>query len=264
MQQYTNTHNERGVRRHEVGPNATQPGGMTYGESAASGPAPSTAGHHKHDIMNKLDPNIDSTHDKEPLTQRSAPEGTYGPHKSRLANALDPRVDSDGDRARGMDHRTGHPNPFGGAAGGPQHMSGGPAGAPPSMHGAGGYGSSNNRVPEGTYGPHSSRLANAADPRVDSDRDGGFGRTTHHANPAAGYAAGTTAGGGYTGTTPSSRHAGVGGVMGGANTHNVQTGHLPGPAPNTAGPHKSDLLNKLDPAVDSKGTTYQGDVRRGI
>ncbi|KAK3688736.1 hypothetical protein B0T22DRAFT_460154 [Podospora appendiculata] len=26
-------------------------------------------------------------------------------------------------------------------------------------------------APEGTYGPHSSRLANAADPRVDSDRD---------------------------------------------------------------------------------------------
>ncbi|KAI9655730.1 MAG: hypothetical protein M1821_005165 [Bathelium mastoideum] len=26
---------------------------------------------------------------------------------------------------------------------------------------------------------------------------------------------------------------------------------LPGPAPNTAGPHKSDLLNKLDPRVDS-------------
>jgi len=26
--------------------------------------------------------------------------------------------------------------------------------------------------PEGTFGPHSTRLANAADPRVDSDRDG--------------------------------------------------------------------------------------------
>lgn len=27
---------------------------------------------------------------------------------------------------------------------------------------------------------------------------------------------------------------------------------LPGPAPNTAGPHSSDLLNKLDPRVDSQ------------
>ncbi|KAK3380783.1 hypothetical protein B0H63DRAFT_378950, partial [Podospora didyma] len=30
----------------------------------------------------------------------------------------------------------------------------------------------NFNAPEGTYGPHSSRLANAVDPRVDSDRDG--------------------------------------------------------------------------------------------
>lgn len=27
-------------------------------------------------------------------------------------------------------------------------------------------------TPEGTSGPHSGRVANAADPRVDSDRDG--------------------------------------------------------------------------------------------
>ncbi|KAK0617711.1 hypothetical protein B0T14DRAFT_435414 [Immersiella caudata] len=30
----------------------------------------------------------------------------------------------------------------------------------------------NFNAPEGTYGPHNSRLANALDPRVDSDRDG--------------------------------------------------------------------------------------------
>ncbi|KAK4447222.1 hypothetical protein QBC34DRAFT_382472 [Podospora aff. communis PSN243] len=30
----------------------------------------------------------------------------------------------------------------------------------------------NFNAPEGTYGPHGSRLANALDPRVDSDRDG--------------------------------------------------------------------------------------------
>lgn len=63
------------------------------------------------------------------------------------------------------------------------------------------------------------------DPRVDSDRDGG-------------------------------RHRGMGGVG---------NSHLPGPAPNTAGPHKSDLLNKLDPRVDSKGgMTYQETERRGL
>src|SRR3569833_3163121 len=30
-----------------------------------------------------------------------------------------------------------------------------------------------------------------------------------------------------------------------------QSGVLPGPAPNTAGPHRFDVLNKLDPSVDS-------------
>jgi hypothetical protein len=35
-------------------------------------------------------------------------------------------------------------------------------------------------APEGTYGPHTTRLANAADPRVDSDRDGrAAGAPTH-------------------------------------------------------------------------------------
>ncbi|KAK4184292.1 hypothetical protein QBC35DRAFT_506274 [Podospora australis] len=219
--QHTNpTTTERGVRS----TNTTV--GMTYGESPASGPAPTTAGHHKHDFMNKLDPSVNSTQDKAPL-QNNIPEGTYGPHSSRIANALDPRVDSDLDRNRGMDHRTGHP-----LAGNPPHVSGGPTAMPPTMHGA---------VPEGTYGPHSSRAANALDPRVDSDRDRGYNTT------------------GMTGPSSSTRH--TGGVGGVANSH------LPGPAPNTAGPHRSDLLNKLDPAVDSKGgyqSTGTSGTRRGI
>jgi hypothetical protein len=60
-------------------------------------------------------------------------------------------------------------------------------------------------------------VANKLDPRVDSDRDH-RGTTTH-------------------GTAPVARG-------GPETTHS-------GPAPNTAGPHKSDLLNKLDPRVDS-------------
>ncbi|KAK1759997.1 hypothetical protein QBC47DRAFT_357809 [Echria macrotheca] len=36
-------------------------------------------------------------------------------------------------------------------------------------------------APKGTYGPHQSRLANALDPRVDSDRDG------HPAHGVSGY-----------------------------------------------------------------------------
>lgn len=42
-----------------------------------------------------------------------------------------------------------------------------------------------NEVPEGTAGTHNSRVANAADPRIDSDRD-------HRANPATGVHSATT------------------------------------------------------------------------
>ena len=180
--------NEQGIRYQ---PPMMNPGSGTYGESPASGPAPTTAGHHRHDILNKFDPRVDSTQDRRPMPmpENNVPAGTYGPHRSRVANALDPRVDSDMDR-RG-----------------------------PAMHGAIGGGGAR----EGTYGPHQSRMANALDPRVDSGRDN---RTT----------------GGY-GYQPGYEHHAVNQMPG------------PGPAPSTAGPHRSDLLNKLDPRVDSRAGT---------
>ncbi|KAK1752743.1 hypothetical protein QBC47DRAFT_389191 [Echria macrotheca] len=71
-----------------------------------------------------------------------------------------------------------------------------------------------NNAPEGTYGPHGSRLANAADPRVDSDNDnrgagpmtGGTANpssssSTHGTGMAAGTAQAGTTGGGMTTTT---------------------------------------------------------------
>lgn len=48
--------------------------------------------------------------------------------------------------------------------------------------------------PEGTHGPHSSRVANAVDPRVDSDRD-------HRGAPVAGATGAGTAGYGASTTT---------------------------------------------------------------
>ena len=250
---------ERGVRN----PNApigthtaqgiTQPtgttGGMTYGQSAASGPAPTTAGHHKHDVLNKLDPRIDSTHDRDPMAAHTGagsgiPEGTYGPHSSRLANALDPRVDSDLDstRAAGAGAVAGSGMGMGMGTGGGHAAAPAPAALGGYTGGASGFGaSSGTGVPEGTYGPHSSRVANALDPRVDSDRD-------RHVGPGATHAPGAGAGGGMAGMTggSSTTSAGMGaGVAGGHHHH-------------TAGPHKSDLLNKLDPRVDSKTGAWKG------
>ncbi|KAK3385709.1 hypothetical protein B0H63DRAFT_473444 [Podospora didyma] len=248
---------ERGVRHHNApvhhnAAGAANHGPTTFGESPASGPAPTTAGHHRHDVLNKLDPRIDSTHDRQPMAN-NVPEGTYGPHRSRIANALDPRVDSD------MDGRG---------------TTGTGTNAGPAMHGAIGSGrtaapggayntntaTTGGGVREGTYGPHNSRIANALDPRVDSDMDGrGTTGTT-----GAGYGgAGTGAGLGHQQhqhqqQSAAAAAAGYGGSGVGAQQQPrggpaVMSG--PGPAPNTAGPHRSDLLNKLDPRVDSKAGT---------
>jgi hypothetical protein len=242
------------------------PTGTTYGQSPASGPAPTTAGHHKHDLLNKLDPRVDSTHDRQAMPQQTGggstiPEGTYGPHSSRLANALDPRVDSDLDSARGAGMRAG------GGLGGPQTaaavpgavpggagMGGGMMGTGPGMgagagvggHTHGGYGG---EAREGTYGPHGSRMANALDPHVDSDRD-------RHVGPGATHAPGGMMGG---------HGAAAGGHGHGAmGTTSTATAGGAGAAPHTAGPHKSDLLNKLDPRVDSQtGAVKGGSGTRG-
>jgi hypothetical protein len=198
----------------------------------STGTAEGTHGPHSSRVANAMDPRVDSDRDNSRTvgTGRTAghgefgstgygagstgygtgsAEGTHGPHSSRIANAMDPRVDSDRDNSRtvgtgtgagygGATHHTGTAAGIGSGIGSSTHHTTGMTGT----HGA----------PEGTYGPHSSRMANAADPRVDSDRDGRGAHGTH----------------------------GVSGI-----------GSGPGPAHNTAGPHKSDMANKLDPRVDS-------------
>jgi hypothetical protein len=75
-------------------------------------------------------------------------------------------------------------------------------------------------------------MGNKADPRIDSQHAGNYGNQGH-----AGSGQHSTLGGG------------------------------PGPAPNTAGVHKSDMMNKLDPRVDSDldgSKTYAGNKTSGI
>jgi len=109
-------------------------------------------------------------------------------------------------------------------------------------------------------------MANKVDPRVDSDRIGG--NTTGAGGYGTGHSTGLTGGNTHstglggnthsTGLTGGSNTHGTGhsGLTGnthatGHNTHGTLHGNLPGPADNTAGPHKSDMLNKMDPTVDS-------------
>jgi len=191
--------------------------------TTGSGPAPNTEGPHKSDMLNRADPRVDSDRDNSRTiggnrsTGTNVPEGTYGTHNSRVANAADPRIDSDYDRTTGLNSHntrgTGLTGTRGTGLTGTQGTHGYESGLSSGTH-------------EGAHGPHSSRVANAADPRVDSNRD-------HRAAHAGDHS--TTTGDRVTGATA--------GTLGGpAHT---------GPAPHTAGPHKSDLLNKLDPRVDS-------------
>jgi hypothetical protein len=88
-------------------------------------------------------------------------------------------------------------------------------------HGSTGTGFTGNQGYSDPSGPHDSRLGNQADPRVDSDRYGGQGNTY-----------GTQQSSGLTG--------------------NNHPGHVGNSNANqTAGPHGSNLMNKLDPRVDS-------------
>jgi hypothetical protein len=267
----------------------------TTHHDTSSGAAEGTYGPHSSRVANAADPRVDSDRDGSHNTGRTAGHGEYGssghttgitgssglghtsgtregehgPHNTRTANALDPRVDSDRDGSYNL--------------GGSGTTAGyGSTGHSTGVTGTSGLGHSSG-TREGEHGPHGSRVANALDPRVDSDRDG-----SRNAGAAGGYNTGHNTGAtslgssgygssGHTGTT--GHHAGSG-ATGMTGTHGAPAGtygqhdsrianaadpridsdrdgrgavghHAPGPAPNTAGPHKSDMLNKLDPRVDS-------------
>jgi len=253
----------------------------TTGAGANTGVAEGTAGPHDSRLANAADPRVDSDLDSTRNTGANntytgtgagvtggtgqVREGTAGPHNSRLGNAVDPRVDSDLDSSR--------------------TTTGGYSGA-----GAGtgtGVGATGTTGATGaTTGPHSSNLLNKADPRVDSDADGSrnMGAATYGPGGSNTGNSGTAEGntgivGGGTGTTGGISHstnagphdsnlankldprvdsdldgsgnrvgANKGGVFGASGSHATAGS---GTAQNTAGPHNSDLANKVDPRVDS-------------
>jgi len=172
--------------------------------------------------------------------------GTGPVHSSKVANTLDPRVETVGTTGTtgltgthgttgyshagttgttGLTGTTGHSHigndtaiGAGGVGLGEHHHNkhATTTGAYPNTGTSGGISSSTNA------GPHDSSLANKLDPRVDSDLDGRgnrIGASTH-----------------------------TGGVLGVSGSHATPGS---GTAQNTAGPHNSDLANKIDPRVDS-------------
>jgi hypothetical protein len=176
-----------------------------------------------------------------------------GPHSSHTSNQLDPRVDSD---------RFGTAGNTSGAGG----VGAGQYGSNTTHTGTHGTtggltGSHNTHGHSDPTGPHSSHTGNQIDPRVDSDRLGAAGNTAGAGGIGAGQYSSNT-GSGLTGShnthgttglndnNPYNSHGTTGSGLTG--THGAHTGTVgSGNSANTAGPHNSDMLNKVDPRVDS-------------
>ncbi|KAJ5371117.1 uncharacterized protein N7496_007209 [Penicillium cataractarum] len=172
----------------------------------------------------------------------------HGPHDSNIANKVDPRVDSDRDNSAaygshtaatglgstGTTSLTGHHGTLGDRS---QHAATHSTATGPASS---------------TAGPHENNLANKADPRVDSDlskeHSGRFEKDVHKGSiggagviPISGNAGPTS-----TKTFEEAQRAGAAGAGSSYNTAGSGLEHK-----KTAGPHKSDMANKLDPRVDS-------------
>ncbi|OQE35198.1 hypothetical protein PENCOP_c014G02977 [Penicillium coprophilum] len=296
------THGTSGVTGTGAGLGSTHGTTGTHSSTLGSGTTHGTtgstnAGPHSSNIANKLDPRVDSDRDNrahhEGLTGSGTTHGTSGvtgtgaglgsthgttgigstnagPHDSNIANKADPRVDSD------RDNRAHHAGLTGA---GTTHGTSGVTGT------GVGLGSTHTTTGSTNAGPHSSNIANKADPRVDSDRD----NRAHHAGlSGAGTGAGTGLGSTHhttaTGTHGSTLGSGTGAGHNTIQEQPVYTSGGPIPTPGSsstnAGPHSSNIANKLDPRVDSDrdssaqhhsalagtgaGTTTHGTHTRGV
>jgi hypothetical protein len=231
-------------------------------------------GPHSSNTGNRVDPRVDSDHSRFATTASTGQHGigsdsygrhneynntTSGPHASNMVNKADPRVDSDNSRHTGG--VSGSQGQFANTAASGQHGYERTPGAFPT--GDSGLGSNTNTFTghgSNAIGPHSSDLSNRADPRIDSDN-------SRHAHPSGlssqphvdrdGYGSSTTAGQNFSGRDPYSSTS--------SNTRDPYTS-----GSHASGPHKSDMLNKLDPRVDSNpqhhghGSTDSGRQTGGL
>lgn len=123
--------------------------------------------------------------------------------------------------------------------------------------------------PHFSKGPHGTDTANLLDPHVASPvipigSTSGTGNTGSTTGTGIGSTSGTSVGSTGTGSNHLGRDAAVAGGVGTAGVGAYEAGRgssdpstSAGSAPNTAGPHKSDMLNKLDPRVDSDMSKQQ-------
>ncbi|KAM3069563.1 hypothetical protein ACMFMF_008779 [Clarireedia jacksonii] len=241
----------------------TSAGTLGKREFEAGHTVTTTAGPHSSNLANKADPRVDSDLSKSQghhYGRDAAVAGglgaagaaaygaghhdnttTAGPHSSNLANKADPRVDND--LSRNQDHHYGRDAALAGGAGAAglgAHQAGHSTHHDPNTLSSGttGYGNT-------TAGPHSSNLANKADPRVDSDNS--HAQSHHYGRDAA--VAGGVGAAGYE----ANKH------LGHNNPNTTHTTHDPTTTTTTttSGPHSSNLANKADPRVDSDNSHSQ-------
>ena len=179
-----------------------------------------------------------NTHD----TSRSS---NFGPHDSNLGNKADPRVDSDLDSRHGSTGLNTGSHSGSASYGSAAPLSGG--------HNSASHTSANDQenLRSSNHGPHSSNLANKADPRVDSDRSKGydFNNDVHKGSLAGeadmmhlSHSSGPDT---TTRTFEEAHETGAAGTGAGSSYNHGRTSH------STAGPHDSNVANKADPRVDS-------------
>ncbi|EKV11652.1 Putative DHN1 [Penicillium digitatum] len=166
-----------------------------------------------------------------------------GPHSSNIANKLDPRVDSDRDNRARHEGLTGAGT---GASLGTSHATIAPGTHGSTLGSGTTHGTTHGTTSNTHVGPHSSHIANKADPRVDSDHDH---RTRHEGLPGASTGTGIGSTHATHGTTAPGTHSSTLSSRTGP-THGAPTA-TPGSSSTNAGPHSSNIANKLDPRVDS-------------
>ncbi|KAG4432827.1 hypothetical protein IFR05_011692 [Cadophora sp. M221] len=206
--------------------------------------------------------------------------GSQGPHITFAANQLDPAVNT---RASGHEDGIHHSPIHGGGAEEADHHHGGTFSESAAALGRGPGQPSQQQTDRGTgfglapstgpaphtVGPHQQDIANVLDPRVNPSNAAGqaaqdTSQTTshstvdssgHHYGRDAAIGAGVVGAAGLAGSqyqsTQSRSDIGTSNAAG-------NSGLSSGPAPNTAGPHKSDMLNRADPRVIANPTVAQG------
>lgn len=136
-------------------------------QTSATGPAPNTAGPHRHDILNKLDPSVDSD-----LSKTAAAHNAHT-HKHNVNPAVAGGVGAAA--GAGMAHHHNHHTPHQAHPGastaaynnGGLGTAGGAGVGGVGGAGVGHHGVANSGV-QTTAGPHRSDMANRLDPTVDS------------------------------------------------------------------------------------------------